>query len=71
MITGTVRQDGPFASSMYRDVVGGRPTEVEHVFGDFVARARALRVDTPLLDLATLHLRVHQHRTARRAAEGR
>ncbi|NXY94945.1 2-dehydropantoate 2-reductase [Streptomyces sp. BR123] len=50
--------------SMYRDVLAGRPTEVEHVLGDLVARARALAVRTPLLDLATLQLRVHQHRTA-------
>lgn len=54
--------DSAFASSMYRDVVSGFPTEVEHIFGDLVARARALSVATPLLDLATLHLRVHQRR---------
>lgn len=61
--TGMVTQPGSaFASSMYRDVSDGRPTEVEHIFGDLVARARALSVDTPLLDLATMHLRVHQRR---------
>jgi 2-dehydropantoate 2-reductase len=71
-ITRMVHQDAPFASSLYRDVVAGYPTEAEHVFGDFLARARALRVDTPLLDLATLHLRVHEHRTAEAAgASGR
>jgi 2-dehydropantoate 2-reductase len=52
----------PVTSSMYRDVVAERPTEVEHVFGDLVSRARALGVETPLLDLATLHLRVHERR---------
>ncbi|MFJ3582383.1 ketopantoate reductase family protein [Streptomyces sp. NPDC090127] len=52
----------PMVPSLYRDLVGGRPTEVEHLFGDLVARARALAVPTPLLDLATLHLRVHQAR---------
>ena len=52
-----------------RDVVAGRPTEVEHVFGDLVTRARALSVDTPLLDLTTLHLRVPQHRIGKRALE--
>ncbi|MEV6796140.1 ketopantoate reductase family protein [Streptomyces sp. NPDC051320] len=57
------RTGSPFASSMYRDVLDGRPTEVEHLFGDLLDRARALTVETPLLDLATLHLRVHQHRT--------
>ncbi|MGW1892760.1 ketopantoate reductase family protein [Streptomyces sp. NPDC002004] len=56
------RKDTPLVSSLYRDVVAGRPTEAEHIFGDLVARARALSVDTPLLDLATLHLRVHEHR---------
>ncbi|WP_274565214.1 ketopantoate reductase C-terminal domain-containing protein [Streptomyces spiramyceticus] len=62
--TATVTQPlSSFAPSMYRDVVDGRAAEVEHVFGDLVTRARALSVDTPLLDLATLHLRVHQHRT--------
>ncbi|MFD7627340.1 ketopantoate reductase family protein [Streptomyces sp. NPDC059851] len=50
--------------SLYRDVLAGRSTEVEHVLGDLVARARTLAVPTPLLDLATLQLRVHQHRTA-------
>lgn len=52
----------PMVPSLYRDLVAGRPTEVEHLFGDLVARARALSVPTPLLDLATLHLRVHQAR---------
>ncbi|GLY69469.1 2-dehydropantoate 2-reductase [Amycolatopsis taiwanensis] len=56
------RAGSPVTSSMYRDVAAGNPAEVEHVFGDLVARARAMSVDTPLLDLATLHLRVHQHR---------
>ncbi|WP_027945017.1 2-dehydropantoate 2-reductase [Amycolatopsis taiwanensis] len=56
------RAGSPITSSMYRDVAAGNPAEVEHVFGDLVARARAMSVDTPLLDLATLHLRVHQHR---------
>lgn len=52
----------PMVPSLYRDLTAGRPTEVEHLFGDLVARARALSVPTPLLDLATLHLRVHQRR---------
>ncbi|MEX0167977.1 ketopantoate reductase family protein [Streptomyces sp. LMG1-1-1.1] len=52
----------PMVPSLYRDLVAGRPTEVEHLFGDLTSRARALGVATPLLDLATLHLRVHQRR---------
>ncbi|MEU7115767.1 ketopantoate reductase family protein [Streptomyces sp. NPDC046182] len=54
----------PMVPSLYRDLVAGRPTEVEHLFGDLVARARTLSVPTPLLDLATLHLRVHQERVS-------
>ncbi|MFI0924779.1 ketopantoate reductase family protein [Streptomyces sp. NPDC021012] len=52
----------PMVPSLYRDLAAGRPTEVEHLFGDLTDRARALGVATPLLDLATLHLRVHQRR---------
>ncbi|MFI6422624.1 ketopantoate reductase family protein [Streptomyces sp. NPDC050842] len=48
--------------SLYRDLTAGQPTEVEHLFGDLTDRARAFGVATPLLDLATLHLRVHQRR---------
>jgi 2-dehydropantoate 2-reductase len=54
-----------FASSMYRDVVNGLPTEVEHILGDLLARARALGIDTPMLDLATKALRVYEKRIAR------
>lgn len=56
----------PMVPSLYRDLTAGRPTEVEHLFGDLVDRARALSVATPLLDLATLHLRVHQERVLAR-----
>ncbi|MER7540036.1 ketopantoate reductase family protein [Streptomyces sp. NPDC097704] len=52
----------PMVPSLYRDLAAGRPTEVEHLFGDLTSRARSLGVPTPLLDLATLHLRVHQRR---------
>ncbi|MFF0473501.1 ketopantoate reductase family protein [Streptomyces sp. NPDC004284] len=52
----------PMVPSLYRDLTAGRPTEVEHLFGDLTARARALGVPTPILDLAALHLRVHQRR---------
>ncbi|WP_371645881.1 MULTISPECIES: ketopantoate reductase family protein [unclassified Streptomyces] len=55
----------PLTPSLYRDLVAGRPTEVEHLFGDLIARARALAVPTPLLDLATLQLRVQQRRAER------
>ncbi|OLT13866.1 2-dehydropantoate 2-reductase [Pseudonocardia sp. CNS-139] len=61
--TQTITRPGsPFAASMYRDVTGGLPTEVEQILGDLVARAAALGVEVPLLDLATLQLRVQQQR---------
>lgn len=58
------RQGSPLTASMFRDVTAGLPTEVEHVFADLVARGRRLGVQTPLLALATLHLRVHNHRVS-------
>ncbi|MDG4865377.1 2-dehydropantoate 2-reductase [Streptomyces sp. T-3] len=60
--TTVTRAGSPLTASLYRDVTVGRPTEVEHVFGDFLERARMHEVATPLLDLVTLQLRVHQHR---------
>ncbi|GGU99058.1 hypothetical protein GCM10010275_42350 [Streptomyces litmocidini] len=54
----------PMVPSLYRGPAAGRPSEVERLFGDLAARARALGVATPLLDLATLHPRVHQRRVA-------
>jgi 2-dehydropantoate 2-reductase len=58
----------PLASSLYRDMSHGAGTEVEHVLGDLVSRARAFDVATPKLDLATLHLRVYERRRAHAAA---
>lgn len=61
--TDMVTQAGSrFASSMYRDLTEGAGTEAEQILGDLVARARRLGVATPLLDLATLNLRVYEHR---------
>jgi 2-dehydropantoate 2-reductase len=63
MVTAVVTEAGSKdTASIYRDLAAARPTEVEHIFGDLTARARALGVSTPLLDLATLNLRVHQNR---------
>jgi 2-dehydropantoate 2-reductase len=61
--TATVTAAGsPLTASLYRDVSVGNRTEVEQVLGDLVYRAGMLGVATPLLDLATLHLRVYEHR---------
>jgi 2-dehydropantoate 2-reductase len=58
--TQAITQDGsPLTSSMSRDLADGRPTEVEPVLADLASRGAALGQPTPLLDLATMHLRVH------------
>ena len=49
----------PFTSSMYRDQRLGRPVEVETVLGDLIAEGRRAGLHTPLLDAATVALRVH------------
>jgi 2-dehydropantoate 2-reductase len=48
-----------FTSSLYRDVAAGLPNEAEHLVGDFADQARGVGVDTPLVDLALMQLRVH------------
>ncbi|WP_290062397.1 2-dehydropantoate 2-reductase [Amycolatopsis solani] len=58
----TVTDPSTVGSSLYRDLLGGHPVEGEQIFGDLTARGRALGVATPLLDLVSLQLRVHQHR---------
>jgi 2-dehydropantoate 2-reductase len=60
------RADSTDTASLYRDTAAGLPTEGEHILGDLTARARELGVETPLLDLATLQLRVHELRLAPR-----
>lgn len=62
---GVTRADSPDTASLYRDTAAGLPTEGEHILGDLTTRARQLGVDTPLLDLAALHLRVHELRLER------
>lgn len=53
------RPGSTFTSSLYRDVVAGLPGETEHLLGDFTRRARNLGINTPLIDLALMQLRVH------------
>lgn len=60
MSLGMLTQPGStFTSSLYRDVVAGLPGETEHLLGDFTRRARNLGINTPLIDLALMQLRVH------------
>lgn len=53
-------------ASMLRDIERGAPTEADHVLGDMFRRARALAIDTPLLEIALTHLQTYE--AARRAA---
>lgn len=52
----------PAGTSMYRDLSSGYPTEAEHLLGDLLGRARQLDVPTPLLELATISMRVYENR---------
>jgi 2-dehydropantoate 2-reductase len=49
----------PTTSSLTRDLIDGRHTEVEAVLADLAARAQAAGSATPLMDLAVLALRIH------------
>jgi 2-dehydropantoate 2-reductase len=61
----------PTTSSMYRDLQAGRGTEVEQILGDLIGRARSFSLGTPLLDLATLSLRIYEHRRSAEAERAR
>jgi 2-dehydropantoate 2-reductase len=54
----------PTTSSLSRDLIAGRRTEVDAVLGDLAARARAAGTATPLIDLAVLALRIHNRQIA-------
>lgn len=51
-----------FTSSMYRDLQQDRPVEVETILGDLVAEGRKASLRTPLLEAATIALRVYAAR---------
>jgi 2-dehydropantoate 2-reductase len=48
-------------SSLSRDVAEGRPAEVEEVLADLARRGADHGIKTPLLDLATMQLRVYNN----------
>jgi len=54
----------PFTTSLYRDFVAGRPTEVEPILGDLVALAARVGVDVPRVQSAAVRVRVGQPHTA-------
>ncbi|WP_374212620.1 ketopantoate reductase family protein [Rhodococcus tibetensis] len=49
----------PFTTSLYRDFVAGRGTEVETVLGDLLTIATRHQARSPLLRAAAVRLRVH------------
>jgi 2-dehydropantoate 2-reductase len=49
-------------ASMLRDIEAGRPTEVEHIFGDLVARAAKHGIPARLLEIAHSHLQAYEAR---------
>jgi 2-dehydropantoate 2-reductase len=62
--------NSPLKASMLRDIERGSATEGEHILGDMVNRARALRADTSLLDLARAHVAAYEIGRARGPAGG-
>lgn len=52
-------QGSPLTSSLYRDLTEGRPVEVETILGDLAAEGGKAGLRTPLLDAATVALRVY------------
>jgi 2-dehydropantoate 2-reductase len=60
--TRRITQDGSTAtSSMSRDVAASRPAEAEAILADLARRGNQLGITTPLLDLATMQLRVYNN----------
>jgi 2-dehydropantoate 2-reductase len=49
-------------SSMYRDLMIGKPIEADQIIGDLLTRAGKLGVPTPLLATSFVHLDVYQNR---------
>jgi 2-dehydropantoate 2-reductase len=54
------RRGSDFTTSMYRDFVAGRATEVEPILGGLLRRAGTHNVTSPILHAATVRLRVHE-----------
>lgn len=57
----------PLKASMLRDIERGSTTEGEHVLGDLASRGRAFGIETPLLDLARIHVAAYEAGRARTA----
>lgn len=64
-------KNSALASSMYRDLLGGRPIEADQIIGDLQLRARAAGIATPLVDTVRTHLAVYENALARGGAAPR
>jgi 2-dehydropantoate 2-reductase len=51
-----------FTSSLYRDLQQGSPVEAEAILGDLIAEGRQANLCTPLLEAATVALRIYATR---------
>jgi 2-dehydropantoate 2-reductase len=63
--TNFTKPGSKLASSMYRDMTGGRPVEADQILGDLLARGSKLGVATPLLQAAYVNLSIYQAGLAR------
>jgi 2-dehydropantoate 2-reductase len=53
-------QGSTLTSSMYRDLIKGAPVEVDQILRDVLRRAVREGVETPLLNAASINLRIYQ-----------
>ena len=58
----------PLKWSMLRDIERGSTTEGDHILGDMVARAHALGIPAPILNLARTHVAAYEIGRRRAAA---
>jgi 2-dehydropantoate 2-reductase len=56
------------SASMLRDIQRGGRIEADHIIGDLIRRGRERGVQTPLLDIAYVHLQAYQNRIKAEAA---
>jgi 2-dehydropantoate 2-reductase len=60
-----------FAASMFRDLEAGDRIEADHIVGDLLRRGAEQGIETPLLQIAYLHLKVYEaRRSAVRTSHG-
>lgn len=61
-ITLLTNEASSYKASLLRDIEQGNRTEVEGLMADFVGIAKSQTIDCPLLELATLHIKVYEAR---------